>query len=114
MEMAAAAAAAKRESAAAAEAEAAADRFRETFSLLKGTAGAKRKFRVHFVKYRDGSNYTGELVRGELTITLQKTRLATFLFLSLEYKDAYFCQQFRKKSKLKQFDTVEFDNADKH
>ncbi len=65
MEMAAAAAAAKRESAAAAEAEAAADRFRETFSFLKGTAGAKRKFRVHFVKYRDGSNYTGELVRGE-------------------------------------------------
>ncbi len=63
MEMAAAAAAAKRESAAAAEAEAAADRFRETFSFLKGTAGAKRKFRVHFVKYRDGSNYTGELVR---------------------------------------------------
>ena len=63
MEMAAAAAAAKRESAAEAEAEAAADRFRETFSFLKGTAGAKRKFRVHFVKYRDGSNYTGELVR---------------------------------------------------
>ncbi len=39
----------------------AADRFRETFSFLRDTADAKRKFRVHFVRLRGEGNYTGEL-----------------------------------------------------
>ena len=38
----------------------AAQRFKETFSFLKNTTDATKKFRVHFVKFPDG-NYTGEL-----------------------------------------------------